>query len=93
MPVQHSYIVYCSVDGTTDCDVTDVLKFCAGTDKIPSCGFDDVYPTLSFDCSAALPTASTCEVELCLPSKYSNYERFKEAMLLAIKGHNGFGIV
>ena len=82
----------CSVDGTIDCDVTEILKFCSGGDTIPVCGFD-AYPTLSFDSTAVLPTASTCEVELRIPSKYNSYSKFKEVMLLAIKGYSGFGTI
>ena len=57
---------------------------------MPPCGFDDIYPTLSFDYAAALPTASTCQVELRLPSSYKSYRRFKEAMVFAINEYSGF---
>ena len=68
------------------------MKFCSSANTIPVCGFDS-YPSLSFDSTAVLPTALTCEVDLHIPSKYNNYDKFKEAMLLAIKGHSGFGMV
>ena len=41
--------------------------------------------------SATLPTASTCEMQLRLPATYRQYEGFKEAMILGLKGNNGFG--
>ena len=85
-------IVYCFIDGIIDCEVADVLKFCSGADSIPSCGFDDVFPQLCFDSSAALPTASTCDIQLRLPSKYISYNKFKEAMLLGVKDHDGLDL-
>ena len=59
------------------------MKFCSSANTIPVCEFDS-YPSLSFDSTAVLPTALTCEVELRIPSKY-NYDKFKEVMLLASK--------
>lgn len=85
--------MYCFIDGTIDCNVTDVLKFCTGADTIQPCGFYDEFPSISFDFSATLPTVATCQIELRLPSKYVEYEKFKKAMLLAVKGHAGFGAV
>ena len=50
-----------------------------------------MYPTLTFDHTATLPTASTCEIELRLPTKYDDYKKFNEIMLLGIQGNSGFG--
>ena len=38
-----------------------------------------------------LPTASTCDLQLRLPIRYSDFTRFKDAMVLALKCHDGFG--
>lgn len=76
-----------------DCSVKDVLVFFSGSDSIPPCGFEGVTPTLVFlhGCNDHLPTASTCDLEFRLPATYGDYKKFKNAMILGLKGHNGFG--
>ena len=41
--------------------------------------------------SALLPTASTCELQLRLPTAHKKYEHFQEYMVLGIKDNDGFG--
>ena len=66
--------------------------FFSGADNIPPCGFQDVNPTLVFlHGDAKLPTASTCDLELRLPATYSDYATFRDALILGLKGHDGFG--
>ena len=75
------------------CSLADVLVFTSGADHIPLLGFQKP-PILTFvhNKTRVLPTASTCDVELRLPTVHGgNYEKFKEMMVMAICGHNGFG--
>ena len=66
--------------------------FFSGIDGIPPCGFQDVTPTIVFlHGDAVLPTASTCDLEFRIPATYSNYTKFRDAMVLGLKGHDGFG--
>ena len=67
--------------------------FCTGADRIPPLGFDRI-PSLTFldnNPSCMLPTASTCSIELRLPTCHKTYEGFKEAITLGLKSHDGFG--
>lgn len=68
----------------------DVLVFFSGSSCIPPLGFDK-QPTISFNHDGTLATASTCDLQLRLPVVHDSYEKFKEAMLLSLKGHDGFG--
>ena len=79
------------IDGNVDCAVEDVLVFVPGSSRIPPLGFDTM-PTLSFiKDGGILATASTCDIQLRIPVIHKSYERFREAILLSIKGHDGFG--
>ena len=61
----------------------------SGTDTIPPHEF---HPTIVFSHgNAILPTASTCDLELRIPATHSNYVKFRDAMVLGLKGHDGFG--
>ena len=61
----------------------------SGTDTIPSHEF---HPTIVFlHGNSILPTASTCDLELRIPATHSNYVKFRDAMILGLKGHDGFG--
>jgi hypothetical protein len=75
-------------DEKVDCSLQDVLKFFTGDIVIPKIGYEK-QPTISFH-SGKLMTSSTCSFELRLPICYESYESFKEAMLLSIKGSDGF---
>ena len=59
---------------------------------MPVIGFDK-KPTMIFlhHKNAVLPTASTCDLELRLPAIHKTYEAFRDAMVLGIKGNDGFG--
>ena len=75
-----------------DCTLEDLLVFFSGADCIPPLGFG-VNPILVFVniTSATLPTASTCDVQLRLPATHKDYHKFKYAMVLGLKGNDGFG--
>lgn len=67
-----------------------MLVFFSGLSDTPPLGFD-TEPTLHFNHSGILATASTCDLQLKLPATHTSYEKFKEAMVLSIKGNDGFG--
>ena len=73
-----------------------MLIFFTGAKDIPPTGYDVVDgPTLSFDHHDPLPKASTCAIELTLPTKYydDSYSTFKKMMDMAMTCHGGFGLV
>ena len=80
------------IAGEVECMLSDILIFCSGSDKIPPTGFVET-PTLTFLYaeSSTLPTASTCDITLRLPTTHVEYGPFKQYMLLGIQGHDGFG--
>ena len=64
--------------------------FFSGASAIPPLGFDK-KPTLTF-CSGILPTSSTCDLQLRLPIGHGfDYKKLRDAMVLAVCGHDGFG--
>ena len=71
--------------------LSTVLSFFTGAESLPPMGFG-MAPVLRFDPSNMFPTASTCALELTLPTKYHNQPHlFKEKMVYAFKNHGGFG--
>ena len=52
-----------------------VLAFFTGSDFLPPLGLPDA--TLSFNSRNAYPCASTCAIELTLPTKSQEYSKFK----------------
>lgn len=84
-----SYTYY--IDGDLECSLEDILIFFSGTDRVPPLGFH-VQPTLAFNHGARLATASTCDLQLRIPTSHGiSYPNFKEAIILSIKGNDGFG--
>ena len=69
--------------------LSTIMNFFTGAEEIPPSGFS-TEPTLYFN-TDLYPTASTCGVELTLPSIYSRYEDFKRNMDIALQSHGGFG--
>ena len=82
-------MVHCLfLEGDPSCSLTDLLVFVSGADHVPPLGFEK-SPNVVCRC---LPTASTCDIQLRLPTIHgSNYQRFKEMMVMALKSHDGFG--
>ena len=72
-----------------ECDLADLLVFVSG----PT-GFHRT-PVIEFqhDHSAILPTASTCEISIHILTCITDYQLFKDNMVLALKGNDRFGIV
>ena len=67
-----------------------ILAFFTGAEQIPPLGFP-YDPVLTF-ADNPYPTASTCAIQLTLPTKYSQYSPFKSALDLAFTSHGGFGL-
>ena len=70
------------------CSLEDVLVFFSGTDTIPPYDF---HPTITFLHGAMLPTASTYDLEFLVPVSHTDYHKFRDAMVLGLKGNDGFG--
>ena len=81
-------------EGSISIGLKDVLIFFTGADRVPPLGFIS-QPTLTFlhDPKDIFPTASTCSLELRLPTTHAEYNTFKDYMIIAFKGHGGFGVV
>ena len=72
----------------------DVLIFFTGASNIPPIGFKEVLSLyFLYPFSAKLPTASTCDMTLRIPTSHDEYSVFKEYMILGIKGNDGFRVV
>ena len=65
------------------------MVFFSGSNSVPPPGFEK-QPTLLFE-SSKLATASTCDLILRLPTLHSDYENFKDALILSFKSNDGFG--
>lgn len=77
--------------GEVDCTVADVLVFLSGADRVPPLGFEK-QPTVTFLRDGKFATASTCSLELRLPTQYgSQYAKFREAMVMSLMDNDGFG--
>ena len=68
-----------------------ILSFFSGADNIPPLGFPN-EPELNFNPKAVHPTASTCSIQLTLPTKYANFEELKNKLDQAFTMHGGFGL-
>lgn len=79
-------------DEDIGCTLQDILIFFSGSDRIPPMGFSQ-HPTLVFlhQPNEILPTSSTCDLQLRIPTCFDQYEKFKEYMMLGLKGNDGFG--
>ena len=86
-----SYVIFYYIDGEAPCSLEDILVFCSGASHVPPLGFDKP-PTISFEYESVLATASTCDIQLRLPVLHGcDYLKFKDAMILSLKGNDGFG--
>ena len=68
-----------------------MLAFFTRNDSLPPSGLPDA--TLSFNSRNAHPCASTCTIELTLPTKFQNYSLFKMNMDIAFTKHRGFQLI
>ena len=71
----------------------EVLNFFTGSDYPPPLGFN-IDPILRFSNTNELPTASTCALEITLPTKfYKSPDDFHEKIIYAFKNHGGLGLL
>lgn len=72
----------------------DILVFFTGADQEPPLGFPN-KPVLTFlhKEQDVLPTASTCALELRIPTSHKHYDTFKTMMVTGLAGHGGFGLI
>ena len=68
-----------------------ILSFFTGADAIPPLGYQSV--TLNFNSMNKYPTASTCAVQLTLPTRHTEYKDFKRELNVAFSMHGGFGLI
>lgn len=83
----------CIEGSSEDDDVTleEILIFFPGSDTIPPAGLPE-KPILKFNESLIYPTASTCLLQLVLPTRHQHYVEFKQHLNVAFKEHGGFGL-
>ena len=82
----------CVADGKTDCSIEDVLIFTTGSERVPALGFGGHRLRAEFLDQGILCTSSTCDLTLRLPLAHAeNYTAFKDAMIMSLKGNDGFG--
>ena len=68
------------LEGMTDVTLEMILIFFTGASSVPVLGWP-TKPELHFSSTNLLPTASTCALELVLPTAhYNKYEDFKNFM-------------
>ena len=72
---------------------SQLLSFFTGSEYPPPLGFH-CTPSLRFTSDSEFPLASTCALELTLPTKhYGNPDLFREKMVYGLKNHGGFGLL
>ena len=70
----------------------DILSFYSGANDIPPLGFPH-EAELNFNPIAVYPTASTCAIQLTLPTKYRHFDEFKNRLDQPFTMHGGFGLL
>jgi hypothetical protein len=68
-----------------------VMSFFSGADDIPPMGYIRP-PEINFNPQSIYPTASTCALQLTLPTCHTEYNHFKDALDTAFLMHGGFGL-
>ena len=72
-----------------DVSLGKMLSFCTGSEYPPPLGFDEPI-TVRFDPNSDWPLASTCALQLTLPSKFhNNSSKFKDNVVFALLNHAG----
>ena len=81
------------IAGENTCSLEEVLIFCSGADCVPPMGFHKKIDVVFLPPQEILPTASTCNLELRIPTCYNDQSSFNEKMELALKCGMEFGLV
>ena len=61
----------------------------SGADHVPPLGFPQTPSLVFLGTDAMFPTASTCSLILRLPTRYSAYDAFKDAMITGFQWNGG----
>lgn len=76
----------------SDLSLGQVLNFFTGTEYPPPLGFDCPV-SVHFHATSDFPMASTCALQLTLPTKYyADVRTFNEKMVYGFANHGGFGL-
>ena len=67
------------------------MTFFSGAEVVPPMGYPH-DPEMNFNHDSLYPTASTCALQLTLPTCYSEYGHFKCALDTAFTMDGGFGL-
>ena len=67
------------------------MNFFTGAKDVPPAGYD-VGPSIYFGEKDFYPKASTCALQLTLPTQHCDYASFKAALDTAFLSHGGFGL-
>lgn len=84
-----------TTENSVECSLSEVLVFVTGASAVPPLGFGkDIKIEFLDNPKAILPTASTCDLILRIPTAHGeDFASFSENMVLALKGNDGFGAV
>jgi len=84
---------YVFTEGANPCCLEDVLVFFTGADRVPPLGFaKECSVTFLHGPGEKLATASTCDLQLRLPTCHQeDFASFKEAFIMSLKDNDGFG--
>ena len=85
----HACLYYSDAEGECNVTLRAVLSFFSGADSIPPQGYASAV--LNFEPTNQYPTASTCAIQLTLPTKHEDYNVFKRQLDVAFTMHGGFG--
>lgn len=77
--------------GDTTCSLEEILIFCTGSDCMPPGGFYKKIDVVFLGPGEIFPTASTCSLELRIPTCHNDSSSFNENMELALKCGMEFG--
>ena len=79
--------------GDSTCSLEEILMFCTGSDSVPPVGFCKKIDVVFLGSQAILPTASTCSLELRIPTCHNDSSSFSEMMSLGLKCGMEFGCI
>ena len=86
------FLLYTEADVPLELSLGQILNFFSGSAYPPPMGFD-APASIHFNCTSEFPLATTCAIQLILPTKhYDNPGVFRERMIYAMTNHGGFGL-
>jgi len=81
------------IEASSESDATleHVLIFFSCCDNLPPAGLPE-KPMLKFNKDNLYPAASTCLIQLVLPTRHRDYDTFKSHLTTGFRDHGGFGL-